>query len=187
MTNTTAWRDQAVCRDEDPELFFPIGDTGQSAVQIEAAKAVCRRCPVMEACGLWALTTGEDVGVWGGLSKLERRAVHRRRATDPGLSYEEAIDRVRNPRRMVPLAEYFSERTAVGADGHTRWLLKNTSLAVDGRNRTPRQVVFRLTYGREPLGVVRNTCGTAGCLTVGHFADETMRREAKQATSAVAV
>lgn len=186
MTNTNDWRAAVICRTEDPELFFPIGDTGQSAVQIEEAKAVCRRCPVMEACGLWALTTGEDVGVWGGLSKLERRAVHRRRATDPGLSYEEAIDRVRNPRRMVPLAEYFSERTAVGADGHTRWLLKTTSLPVDGRNRTPRQVAFLLAYGREPLGVVRNTCGTTGCLTRGHIADETMRREAKQAAEVAA-
>jgi hypothetical protein len=32
--------------------------------------------------------------------------------------------------------------------------------------------------------VVRNTCGTTGCLTLGHIADEVMRRERKQATSA---
>ena len=41
------WRHRAACRDEDPELFFPIGNTGPALLQIEEAKAVCRRCPVM--------------------------------------------------------------------------------------------------------------------------------------------
>ena len=40
------WRHRAICRDEDPELFFPIGNTGPALLQIEQAKAVCRRCPV---------------------------------------------------------------------------------------------------------------------------------------------
>ena len=38
------WRHRAVCREEDPELFFPIGNTGPALLQIEEAKAVCRRC-----------------------------------------------------------------------------------------------------------------------------------------------
>jgi hypothetical protein len=49
------WRHNAVCREEDPELFFPIGNTGPALLQIEEAKAVCRRCPVMEQCLQWAL------------------------------------------------------------------------------------------------------------------------------------
>ena len=40
------WRHDAACRDEDPELFFPIGNTGPALLQIEEAKQVCRRCPV---------------------------------------------------------------------------------------------------------------------------------------------
>lgn len=66
------WRTNAPCRSEDPELFFPIGTSGPALVQIEQAKAVCRRCPVMERCLQWALETRQDFGVWGGLSEDER-------------------------------------------------------------------------------------------------------------------
>ncbi|MET9396046.1 WhiB family transcriptional regulator [Kitasatospora sp. NPDC002965] len=72
------WRDRAVCREEDPELFFPVGNVGPALLQIEEAKAVCRRCPVMETCLLWALETGQDAGVWGGMSEDERRALKSR-------------------------------------------------------------------------------------------------------------
>jgi len=74
------WRHNAVCREEDPELFFPIGTTGPALLQIEEAKSVCRRCPVMEQCVQWALESGLDDGVWGGLSADERRALKRRAA-----------------------------------------------------------------------------------------------------------
>ncbi len=74
------WRHRAVCRDEDPELFFPIGNTGPALMQIEEAKAVCRRCNVVETCLQWALESGQDAGVWGGLSEDERRALKRRTA-----------------------------------------------------------------------------------------------------------
>lgn len=73
------WRHDAVCRDEDPELFFPIGNTGPSVAQIDEAKAVCRRCPVIEKCQRHALESGEDFGVWGGLSEDERRALRARK------------------------------------------------------------------------------------------------------------
>jgi WhiB family redox-sensing transcriptional regulator len=74
------WRDHAACRDEDPELFFPIGNTGPALLQIEEAKAICRICPVEAACLEWALDSGQDAGVWGGLSEDERRALSRRNA-----------------------------------------------------------------------------------------------------------
>ena len=74
------WRDRAACLDEDPELFFPIGNTGPAILQIEQAKAVCRRCEVVDTCLKWAIETGQDSGVWGGLSEDERRALKRRNA-----------------------------------------------------------------------------------------------------------
>jgi WhiB family redox-sensing transcriptional regulator len=74
------WRDHAACLNEDPELFFPIGNTGPALLQIEEAKAVCRRCEVIEDCLGWAMESGKDDGVWGGLSDDERRALKRRNA-----------------------------------------------------------------------------------------------------------
>ena len=74
------WRHKAACLDEDPELFFPIGNTGPALLQIEEAKQVCRRCDVRDACLQWALEAGQDHGVWGGLSEDERRALKRRAA-----------------------------------------------------------------------------------------------------------
>jgi WhiB family redox-sensing transcriptional regulator len=74
------WRDRAACLDEDAELFFPIVNTGPALLQIEEAKAVCRRCTVVDVCLKWAIESGQDAGVWGGMSEDERRALKRRNA-----------------------------------------------------------------------------------------------------------
>jgi len=74
------WRNRAACLGEEPELFFPIGNTGLALPQIEEATAVCRRCEVVETCLEWAMEFGQDAGVWGGLSEDERRALKRRTA-----------------------------------------------------------------------------------------------------------
>jgi WhiB family transcriptional regulator, redox-sensing transcriptional regulator len=39
---------------------------------------VCRHCSVQELCLQWAVESGQDAGVWGGLSEDERRAYKRR-------------------------------------------------------------------------------------------------------------
>ncbi|HEY3689216.1 MAG TPA: WhiB family transcriptional regulator [Pseudonocardiaceae bacterium] len=74
------WRHRAACRDEDPELFFPVGTSGPALLQIAEAKIACRRCPVSTECLNWALASGQDAGVWGGMSEEERRVVKRRHA-----------------------------------------------------------------------------------------------------------
>eukprot|EP01133_Synstelium_polycarpum_P028130 gene28130-34063_t len=74
------WRHNAICRDEDPELFFPVGNSGPALAQIADAKVVCNRCPVTAECLSWALESGQDAGVWGGMSEDERRALKRRNA-----------------------------------------------------------------------------------------------------------
>src|SRR4030081_88518 len=105
------WRHRAACRDEDPELFFPIGTSGPAVLQVEQAKAVCRRCSVVDDCLQWALETGQDAGVWGGMSEEERRAVKRR----GGL-------RVRAPSLKNPCYKTAATRNAPSPEGAFRVL-----------------------------------------------------------------
>ncbi|MCU1361871.1 MAG: putative WhiB family transcriptional regulator [Ilumatobacteraceae bacterium] len=74
------WRGQAICRDTDPDLFFPIGTTGQALVQIDRAKEVCGMCPVKSECLEYALETNQDSGIWGGLDEEQRRNIRRQAA-----------------------------------------------------------------------------------------------------------
>jgi WhiB family redox-sensing transcriptional regulator len=74
------WRDHALCRDTDPDLFFPVGTTGQALVSIDHAKRVCAECTDTRDCLDFALDTNQDSGIWGGLSEEERRSIRRQRA-----------------------------------------------------------------------------------------------------------
>ncbi len=72
-----SWRALSTCRDTDPELFFPVGTTGQALLQIAKAKSVCCQCPVTTECLEFALETNQDTGIWGGTSEEERRQIRR--------------------------------------------------------------------------------------------------------------
>jgi WhiB family transcriptional regulator, redox-sensing transcriptional regulator len=84
------WEDEGRmwgCRSADPDIFFPDKSDGGAAA---AAKAICRRCPVVIECGNWALETEQRYGVWGGLSEHDRRRVRARMGFDvlpDGLSH----------------------------------------------------------------------------------------------------
>jgi WhiB family redox-sensing transcriptional regulator len=77
----TSWPDGAACRQPgvDPDLFFPVAESGPAVRQIAAAKAICGRCPALAHCRSWALSTGEPDGIWGGLTPTERRRARRSR------------------------------------------------------------------------------------------------------------
>jgi WhiB family transcriptional regulator, redox-sensing transcriptional regulator len=79
------WRELSVCRQEDPELFFPLVPAGPGLAQIERAKAVCARCQVRAECLQFAMETVQDHGVWGGTSEEERRALRRARNRRPAV------------------------------------------------------------------------------------------------------
>jgi WhiB family redox-sensing transcriptional regulator len=73
-----AWRAYANCKGCDPELFHPERGPGCVA-DVQAAKAVCRGCVVRGACLEYAIAAGEKLGVWGGTTDDERRAIKRQR------------------------------------------------------------------------------------------------------------
>ena len=68
----TAWQEQAVCAQSDPEIFFP-----EKGGATAGAKALCKSCPVKADCLAYALKHDERFGVWGGLSERERRKLTR--------------------------------------------------------------------------------------------------------------
>jgi WhiB family redox-sensing transcriptional regulator len=76
------WMINALCRGAaDPELWFPVTETGPGAAQVAEAKAECARCPVATECLEFALAAGLDHGVFGGMSASERRALRRTEVT----------------------------------------------------------------------------------------------------------
>ena len=75
-----SWRALSTCRDTDPELFFPVGTTGQALLQIAKAKSVCCQCPATTECLEFALEPNQDTGIWGGTSEEERRQIRREAA-----------------------------------------------------------------------------------------------------------
>ncbi|WP_063829734.1 WhiB family transcriptional regulator [Streptomyces violaceorubidus] len=83
--------DRALCAQTDPALFFPEGRGGQITNAIEAAKRVCRRCPIRTACLEWAVASDQRFGVWGGLDEQERQTLGRKRSGER-VAYALCID-----------------------------------------------------------------------------------------------
>lgn len=77
------WLDRAACRDQNPELFFPVSEVGPGAEQIARAKAVCAQCPVRDECLSYAIDNRLDHGVFGGMTPGERRKTARRPDEEP--------------------------------------------------------------------------------------------------------
>ncbi len=71
------WRDLALCREVDSEMFFP--PRGGSA---QPAKRICGQCSVRVECLTEALSypAQDDHGIRGGLSGRERLALRKQRA-----------------------------------------------------------------------------------------------------------
>lgn len=61
------WRTHAACRDEDPELFFPVGNSQVTRRKEAQAAAVCARCPVRDACQDAGAT--QSHGIWNGRNR----------------------------------------------------------------------------------------------------------------------
>ncbi len=76
-TAPSQWREQALCAQADPDLWFP--EPGESA---RTAKLICDWCPVRGECLEWALAAGEPYGIYGGLTPLERHTLSIRRTAD---------------------------------------------------------------------------------------------------------
>lgn len=75
------WRGEAACLTEDPELFFPEGESERYAGQIALAVEICTGCPVRLDCLDYAVRTGQRTGIWGGMTSEQRRRLPATRRT----------------------------------------------------------------------------------------------------------
>jgi WhiB family redox-sensing transcriptional regulator len=79
------WVAFAACGQLDAPPMFPHPT---DEVGVAAAKATCAVCPVQPECLDRAIATGEQHGVWGGMTEEERRNARRResraRSRKPG-------------------------------------------------------------------------------------------------------
>ena len=62
------WQTSAACLGLDSDIFYV-----KLGVNANRAKAVCAFCAVKKECLDFALSIGENRGVWGGLTPKERR------------------------------------------------------------------------------------------------------------------
>ena len=70
----------AACRTVDTARFFsPPGERGEARRERERrAQQICDTCPVRKECAQFALSIGEEHGIWGGMTDQDRIAVLRR-------------------------------------------------------------------------------------------------------------
>jgi WhiB family redox-sensing transcriptional regulator len=76
---TEEWMQRGLCREADPELFFP---EPWDRHQAERAKSICRGCPVAKTCLEYVLVN-PAYGIWGATTAKERQARGFRIHPDP--------------------------------------------------------------------------------------------------------
>ena len=57
------WMASAICRQYDPETFFPSPINRRGTV---IAQNICRQCPVQIQCATFAATINASYGIWAG-------------------------------------------------------------------------------------------------------------------------
>jgi hypothetical protein len=171
------WRDTALCRKEDPELFFPKGYEGPWQLVIEQAKAVCRRCPSADACLQYALTASIPSGIFGGLTEQERASLRRvtnRRKLAPEAAAEKAAQARQPKPKPTTLRSLFDDNTVRLHGGHLGWT-GPARPCFKGQDYTPKQLAFIVDRGYYPQGRVLVDCGISECVLPLHIADDEER------------
>lgn len=83
------WHAGAACAGMGDELFFGASPDERPTLKLSElarARAVCKGCPVAQACLTWAMDKPEKFGVWAGTSGRQRDRM--RTAIDAGTDQE---------------------------------------------------------------------------------------------------
>ena len=78
IPNTTKmpnW-DGALCRETDPEIFFP---EFSGLISTRIAKRICNKCELKQECLGYALKDYNLQGIWGGTNQSDRDIIRAQR------------------------------------------------------------------------------------------------------------
>lgn len=182
------WRDAALCRNEDPEIFHPVGTSAAAVRDTEQAKTICRRCPSVTDCLMHAFNTPVTDGIWGGLTEKERASILRAKARlnlTPAAVQARAEEARRPPKPPRTMQSVFDESTARLYNGHLAWT-GLSEVKFHGRKYSPKQLAFALDRGHFPDGKVLVDCGVAECVLARHLTDQAERAQWGAPVKAVA-
>lgn len=102
---------KANCLNEkDPDIFFSNEDEEYDHKKVAYAKLVCRGCDLKNECFLLAMSMGNPVGIYGGLTEKERnrkvKSVERARKPKVAVSQENNEKKIiQASERLIPQLE----------------------------------------------------------------------------------
>lgn len=92
--NFVIWKDLALCRGTDYEIWFPA--VGQSdPMHLRSAASICNECKVQTECLNEALDNSDYVGFWGGTNERERKEIRLLLQANPDQEPRNLIQEVR--------------------------------------------------------------------------------------------
>lgn len=69
----TEWLESAICKGKHIDFWYPPLDVPNASSYYDVGRQLCERCPVWNECLEYGRE--ETVGMWGGLTPLERRVL----------------------------------------------------------------------------------------------------------------
>jgi WhiB family redox-sensing transcriptional regulator len=105
-----AQRHRGACTEQTAALFFDDATTSGRASRAnhEAAKAICRLCPILHACRGYARADPTLEGIWGGETQTERHTARRKPTGLPEADNQQG-------RRLASLAAQRARRDGLHA------------------------------------------------------------------------
>ena len=61
-----------LCKEYDPDLFFPDVEDPSYNYIANRAKSICKECPLINPCLEYALTDSSLLGIWGGTDEQQQ-------------------------------------------------------------------------------------------------------------------
>jgi hypothetical protein len=178
-TRPLAWLTLAPCK-ADPEAMFPTS----FGPDVERAKSFCRRCTAIDSCLQWALETGQEHGVWGGLTEGERLTMARRAVRPISIDDYTGTPKTRASTGLT-LLEVWEANTLPDGE-HLLWTGPKVVNRPDSKVQiTPNRLSFYLDRKHWPEGDTKRECKVPGCVKPTHLTDR--RERAEEADLAVAM